>query len=172
MHTFTHAISRTDISKDKKIVQILLYHIPKGEATSGAMLASRLSIYGTLGARAEVMNPVSQKFSTSKEEHEAKGNTERVQTITHDAKSRLDTRSHYEWSVSRVERWWLDGWVGPPPHFITHTMCTRGLKRHRSVFLFPFLCLFPSDSQNDTWLMGLFVSSGLHVGVLPTWGLC
>ena len=85
----------------QEIVQILLYHIPKGEATSGAMLASRLSIYGTMGARAEVTNPVSQKFSTSKEEHEAKGNTERVQSITHDAKLRLDTRSHNEWSASR-----------------------------------------------------------------------
>ena len=40
--------------------------------------ASGLSTYGTKGARAGVMNPVLQKFSTSKEEHGAKGNAMRV----------------------------------------------------------------------------------------------
>ena len=23
----------------------------------------------------------------------------------------------------RMGRWWLVGWVGPPPHFIAHTIC-------------------------------------------------
>ena len=41
-------------------------------------MASRLSTCGTKGARAGVMNPVLQKFSTSKEEHGAKGNAVRV----------------------------------------------------------------------------------------------
>ena len=68
----------------QEIGQILLCHIPKGVATSGAILGSRLSIYGTMGARADVTNFVLQKFSTSKEAHEAKGNSERVQSIAHD----------------------------------------------------------------------------------------
>ena len=48
--------------------------IPKGEATSGTILASRLITYGTKGAKAGVMNPV----LTSKEEHGAKGNAVRL----------------------------------------------------------------------------------------------
>ena len=43
-----------------KIVCRWCAQIPKGEATSGAILASRLSIYGSQGARAGVMNPVLQ----------------------------------------------------------------------------------------------------------------
>ena len=35
--------------------------------------------------------------------------------------------------------WWMEvGWVGSPPHIIAHTMCTRLLKRHHSVFSFVF----------------------------------
>ena len=50
------------------IVYSWCFQIPTGEATSGAILASRLFSYGTKGAKAGVMNPVLQKFSTSKEE--------------------------------------------------------------------------------------------------------
>ena len=69
----------------QEIGRILQYHIPKGEATGGAMLASRLSVCGTKGTRAGVTNPVLQKFSACTEEHGAKGNSARVQPITHNA---------------------------------------------------------------------------------------
>ena len=41
-----------------------------------------------------------------------------------------------------VVGWMEVGWVGSPPHIIAHTMCTRGLKRHRSVFFFLFFLFF------------------------------
>ena len=86
-HVPTHSCDFTNrYFQGQEIGRILLYHFPKGEATGGAFLASRLSIFGTMGARAEVMNSVLQKCSTGKEEHKAKGNTERVQSITHDAR--------------------------------------------------------------------------------------
>ena len=69
-------ISRTGYSQGQEIDRILLYHIP----------ISHLPIYGTVGARAEVMNSVFRKFLAGKEEHKAKDNTERVQPITHDAR--------------------------------------------------------------------------------------
>ena len=47
---------------------------------------SPLPIHGTMGARAETMNSVLQKFLVGKEEHKAKDNTKRVQPITHDAR--------------------------------------------------------------------------------------
>ena len=65
----------------------LLYRIPKEGVTSGAILVSRLPIYGAMGARAQVMNSVLQKPLVGKEE--AKDNTEREQPITHDAKHGL-----------------------------------------------------------------------------------
>ena len=96
--------------QEQEIGRILLYHIPKGEATSEAILASRLSIYGAMGARADVMNPVSQQFSTGKEEHGAKDNSERVQSIAHDARCCLKqeastSKVHQERSNSRFLAW-------------------------------------------------------------------
>ena len=61
------------------IVYSWCIQIPKAEATSGAaILASRLFIYGTKVAKAGVMKPVLQIFSTGKEEHGAKGNAVRA----------------------------------------------------------------------------------------------
>ena len=86
MHTSssTHAISRNGYSQEQEIGRILLYRIPKEGVTSGAIWVSRLPIYGTTGARVEVMNPVLQKLLVGREEHKAKKNTERVQPVTHD----------------------------------------------------------------------------------------
>ena len=85
-HVHLHSCDSTNgYSQGQEIDRILLYRIPKGQAANGAILASRLSTYGTKGARAGVMNPALQMFSTSKEEHGAMGNTVRVQPITHDA---------------------------------------------------------------------------------------
>ena len=44
------------------IGRISAYHVPKGEATTGTILASLLSIYGTRGAKAGVMNPCVTKI--------------------------------------------------------------------------------------------------------------
>ena len=51
---------------------------PKGEATSGAILASGLYVCGTKGAKAGAMNPVLQKISTDNEKHEANCSSVRV----------------------------------------------------------------------------------------------
>ena len=67
----------------------LLYHVPEEGVTSAAILASRVPIYGTMGARAEASNSGLQKKKLDKEEHKAKDNTERVQPITHDARHGL-----------------------------------------------------------------------------------
>ena len=54
-----------------------------------------------MGARAEVMNSVLQKFLFGKEEQKAMDNTERIQPMTHDARYGL-TR---EASVRKVHQW-------------------------------------------------------------------
>ena len=61
-----------------------LYRIPKEIVTSRAILVSRLSIYGTMGAGAEAKNSVLQNSLVGKEEHKARDNTERVQPLAHD----------------------------------------------------------------------------------------
>ena len=111
VHVSIHSCDFTNgYFQGREIGQISLYHIPKGEATCGAILASRLSIHGTKGARAGVMNTVLQKFSTCKEQHGGKGNTVRVQPITHDARcdsTREATTSgvHQEKFNSRFLAW-------------------------------------------------------------------
>ena len=110
-HVSSHSCDFTNgYFQEQEIDRISLYHIPKREASSGVILVSRLSIYGRKGARAGVMNLVLQKFSTSKEEHGAKGNFVRVQPITHDARcdsTREATKSgvHQEKFNSRFFAW-------------------------------------------------------------------
>ena len=85
-HVSIHSCDFTNgYSQGQEINRILLYRVPNEGATRGAILISRLSIYGTMGVRSEVMNSVLQKFLVGKEEHKAKDITERVQPINHDA---------------------------------------------------------------------------------------
>ena len=53
-----------------------------------------------------------------------------------------------------VDGWMEVGWVGSPSHIIAHTMCTLGLKRHRSVFSFVYLsCSFECSLRNGFYGM-------------------
>ena len=110
-HVSIHSCDFTNgYFQGQEIDVISLYHITKGEATSGVILLSLLSIYGTKSVRAGVMNLVLQKFLTSKDEHGAKGHTVRVQPITHDARcdsTREPTTSgvHQEKFNSRFLAW-------------------------------------------------------------------
>ena len=73
-HVSIHSCDFTDgYFQGQEADRILLYRIPEEGVTSGAILAPRVPVYDTKGARAEAMNSVLQKFLVGKEEHKSKG---------------------------------------------------------------------------------------------------
>ena len=71
---FTHAISRTDISKDEKLAKSRCIIFQRERLPVEQFWLRVCPFHGTKGARAGVMNTVLQKFSTSKEQDGGKGN--------------------------------------------------------------------------------------------------